>query len=185
MEAVLDKTNLETLRKQLATVSAQHAEAKAAQAQSEGEWTEAAGQGDSAKAETLEGELGVLERRVQRLAVQRDTVAKQIAEAEAAERANHALVLKQQADGMLEEAGWHLVELERLAKEVAEVTESLRSERERWREARFLAKQAGAKPEGFSTQESNARVQRIVDSLSRSKNHIAGSAAIMGRLGLD
>lgn len=180
----IDQVPLPALREALRKAVAQRAEAQAAQAQCQREWTEAAGQGDNAKTEALEGELGVLERRAQRLAVQCDALGKQVAEAEAAEQANHALVLQQEADAILAGVVQRLGELERLAGKVAELTAELRKDHAQWRESQFLAKQAGAVPNGFSSQENAALVHRVVESLSHSKNHIAGTASMLGQLGM-
>jgi len=51
-----------------------------------------------------------------------------------------------------------------------------------WQEARYLARQAGAAPEGFATQEIGSLVTRVMDELARSQKRAARICGEMSRV---
>ena len=172
----------EKLRDALQAVIQQHDEATTAQTLRHSAWVEAAAKGDEKTAEKLEAEMDKAARSLQRLDVQRDALAASLNDAAEVERAQTAAKLKKNADALLVQSVEKFGALEPLAAALSAAVSALGTDYEQWREARVLAQQAGATPEGFSSLENTEQVHRIVESLGKSKAHVAGLAREFSRI---
>lgn len=172
----------EKLREALADVIAKHTEASGEYDLLHSQWHEAAAKGDDAKADKLEIEIEKARRLMQRLELRRASLEQELGDAEEVARAAHAAKLKQVADSILARAGKRIADMEPLAATLAKLVDDLESDFNDWKEARYFSQQAGATPEGFATQENDARVSRIVESLGMSKARIANTAKEMSRV---
>lgn len=85
---------------------------------------------------------------------------------------------------MLARAGKRLAEMASLAAALAKAVDELESDLNNWKEARYYATQAGAAPEGFSTQENHRLVGQLVESLGMSKIRAANIAKEMSRISI-
>ncbi|MEW5943506.1 MAG: hypothetical protein AB1710_06610 [Pseudomonadota bacterium] len=157
-------------------------EATTAQALRKAEWTTAAAKGDDKTADKLEADMEKAARVLQRLEVQRDALVSQINDAAEVERATHAARLKKNADALLAQSVEKFGGLEPLAAALAAAVDALAVDHDKWRESQFLAKQAGATPEGFSSLDNTDQVHRVVESLGNSKARIAGLAREFSRI---
>lgn len=174
----------EKLRETLADVIAKHNEASGEYAVLHADYVSAAAKGDDAKADKLEIELERTRRLMQRLGLRRTSLEQDIGSAEEVERAQRGAKLKQTADSILARAGKRLADMEPLAAALAKLTDELESDFNDWKEARYYATQAGAAPEGFSTQENDRRVSQLVESLGMSKIRAANIAKEMSRISI-
>lgn len=175
---------LNKLHETLAEVIQKHAEATGDHAMLHAQWTEAAAAGDDAKADKLEIAIEKASRLVSRLELRRNALMTEIGDAEQVERAARAAKLKQTADSILARAGKRLADMEPLAAALAKAVDDLESDFADWKEARYYATQAGAAPEGFSTQENDRRVGQLVESLGMSKIHAANITKEMSRISI-
>ncbi len=157
-------------------------EATTAQALRKAEWTTAAAKGDDKTADKLEAEMEKAARVLQRLEVQRDALVSQINDAAEVERATHAARLKKNADALLAQSVEKFGGLEPLAAALSAAVDALTADFDKWRESQFLAKQAGATVEGFSSLDNTDQVHRVVESLGNSKARIAGLAREFSRI---
>lgn len=159
-------------------------EASTAQALRKADWTTAAAKGDDKTADKLEAEMEKASRVLQRLEVQRGALVSQINDAAEVERATHAARLKKNADALLAESVEKFGGLEPLAAALSAAVDALTTEYDKWREAQYLAKQAGATPEGFSSLDNVNQTHRVVESLGNSKNRIAGLSREFSRVSI-
>jgi hypothetical protein len=157
-------------------------EATTAQVLRKNDWTTAAVKGDEKAADELEAEMEKAARVLQRLEVQRDALIAQLNDAAEVERAIHAAGLKKNAEALLAQSVEKFGDLETLAVTLSAAVDALATEHNDWREAQFLAKKAGATPEGFASLEYTNQVHRVVESLGKSKARIAGIANQFSRL---
>ncbi|MBL8448578.1 MAG: hypothetical protein JNM32_01490 [Dechloromonas sp.] len=157
-------------------------EATTAQAVRKADWTTAAAKGDDKIADKLEAEMEKAARVLQRLEVQRNALVSQINDAAEVERATHAARLKKNADALLAQSVEKFNALEPLAAALAAAVDALAVDHNNWRESQFLAKQAGATVEGFSSLDNTDQVHRVVESLGNSKARIAGLAREFSRI---
>jgi hypothetical protein len=176
------QTTPEKLRETLADVIAKHNDASASHALLHSQWHEAAAKGEDAKADKLEIEIEKARRLMMRLDLRRTSLEQDIGSAEELERAQLAAKLKATADSILGRAVKRITDLEPLCGTLAELVRALETDLHDYKEARYFAQQAGATPEGFATQENDARVSRIVESLGVSKNRVSGVAKEMSRV---
>lgn len=174
----------EKLRETLADVIAKHNDASASHALLHSQWHEAAAKGDDAKADKLEIELERTRRAMQRLGLRRTSLESDIGSAEEVAHAAHAAKLKQVADSIIGRATARLNNMAPLAAALAKAVDELESDLTDWKEARYYATQAGAAPEGFSTQENDRRVSQLVESLGMSKIRAANIAKEMSRISI-
>lgn len=172
------------LRDALQAVIQQHDEAATSHALCYATWVQAATDGDEQTAETLEAEMDKAARVLQRLEVQRDALISQMNDAAEVQRATHAARLKKNADALLEQSVEKFAALEPLAAALSAAVDSLTEDYDQWREARFLCLQAGATPEGFSSLDNTEQVRRVVESLGKSKSHVAGLAREFSRISI-
>lgn len=166
----------------LQSVLLQIDEATTAQVLRKADWATAAAKGDDKTADKLEAEMDKAARILQRLEVQRGALISQINDAGEVERAIHAARLKKNADILLAQSVEKFSGLEPLAAALSAAVDALTADYEKWREAHFLAKQAGAIPEGFSSLDNDNQVKRIVETLGNSKNRIAGISREFSRV---
>lgn len=171
-----------TLRESLAEVIAKHHEASVRHASLRADYLSAAASGDDAKADELEAEAEKAYRLTTRLEVRRAALEEQVCSADELERAERAATLKASADSILSLATSRVTDMVPLADKLAKLVDALESDYKAWTEARFLARQAGAMPEGFATQENEARTRHIVDSLARSKTRVANICGELSRV---
>ena len=169
----------EKLREALADVIARHTEANGDYAVLTTDYVSAAAKGEDAKADKLEIELERTRRLMQRLELRRTSLEQDIGSAEEVAHAAHAAKLKTTCDSVLARATARLTDMA-LAKAVDELESDLTD----WKEARYYATQAGAAPEGFSTQENDRRVSQLVESLGMSKIRAANIAKEMSRISI-
>ena len=172
----------EKLRETLADVIAKHNDASASHALLHSQWHEAAAKGEDAKADKLEIEIEKARRLMMRLDLRRTSLEQDIGNAEAIEAAARAAKLKATADSILARAGKRIADIEPLCGTLAELVRALEADFHDWKEARHYAKAEGASPEGFATQENDARVSCIVESLGMSKNRVGSVAKEMSRV---
>lgn len=175
-----DTTN--DLREALAGVVQKHDEASGEYTLLHADWHAAAAKGEDAKADKLEIEIEKVRRLMQRLALRRASLEQEIGNAEEVARARHAAKLKTMADAILTRAGQRVADMEPIAVTLAKAVDELEGDFSAWREARYYAQQAGAAPEGFATQENEARVSRIVESLGFSKIRTANISKELSRI---
>ena len=157
-------------------------EATTAQTLRKADWTTAAAKGDDKTADKLEADMEKAARVLQRLEVQRDALVSQINDAAEVERATHAARLKKNADALLAQSVEKFCGLEPLAAALSAAVDSLTADFDKWRESQFLAKQAGATVEGFSSLDNTDQVHRVVESLGNSKARIAGLSREFSRI---
>jgi len=157
-------------------------EATIAQVLRKADWTTAATKGDDKTADKLEAEMEKAARVLQRLEVQRDALISQMDDAAEVERATHAARLKKNADALLAQSVEKFGGLEPLAAALSASVDALTADYDKWREANFLAKQAGATPESFSTLDNTNQVHRVIESLGNSKARIAGLSREFSRI---
>lgn len=174
--------NTPELRETLADVIAKHNDATATHTLLHSQWHEAAAKGEDAKADKLEIEIEKARRLMMRLSLRRAALEEDIGNAEELERAQLGAKLKATADSILGRAVKRISDIEPLAGTLAELVRALESDFHDWKEARHYAKAEGASPEGFATQENDARVSRIVESLGVSKNRVGSIAKEMSRV---
>ena len=172
----------EKLRETLADVIAKHNEASGEYVVLNADYVSAAAKGEDAKADKLEIELERTRRLMHRLELRRAALEQDIGSAEEVERAQRGAKLKQTADSILARAGKRLADMEPLASALAKLTDELESDLHLWKEARHYSTAAGATPEGFATQENDARVSRIVESLGMSKTRTANISKELSRV---
>jgi len=172
------------LRETLASVIQKHTEASGEYDLLHSQWHEAAAKGDDAKADKLEIELERTRRLMQRLGLRRTSLEQDIGSAEEVAHAAHAAKLKQVADSIIGRATARLADMAPLAAALAKAVDELESDLTDWKEARYYATQAGAAPEGFSTQENDRRVSQLVESLGMSKIRAANIAKEMSRISI-
>lgn len=170
------------LRETLASVIQKHTEASGEYDLLHSQWHEAAAKGDDAKADKLEADMEKAARVLQRLEVQRDALVSQINDAAEVARATHAARLKKNADALLEQSVEKFCGLEPLAAALSAAVDALTADFDKWRESQFLAKQAGATVEGFSSLDNTDQVHRVVESLGNSKARIAGLSREFSRI---
>ena len=170
------------LRETLASVIQKHTEVSGEYDLLHSQWHEAAAKGDDAKADKLEIELERTRRLMQRLGLRRTSLEQDIGSAEEVAHAAHAAKLKTTCDAVLARAGKRLADMAPLAAALAKAVDELESDLTDWKEARYYATQAGAAPEGFSTQENDRRVSQLVESLGMSKIRTANIAKEMSRI---
>lgn len=175
-----DTTN--KLRETLAGVIQKHDEASGAFDLFHADWHSAAAKGEDAKADKLELEIEKARRLMQRLELRRAALESDIGSAEEVEQAARAAKLKQTCDAVLVRAGKRFADLETVAAAIAKEVDALEADVRDWREARHYAKSAGASPEGFATQENDARVSRIVESLGLSRIRTGNLAKDLSRV---
>lgn len=176
------QTTPEKLRDTLADVIAKHNEASGEYTLLHSQWHEAAAKGEDAKADKLEIEIEKTRRLMLRLELRRTALEADIGSAEAVEAAARAAKLKATADSILARAGKRIADIEPLCGTLAELVRALEADFRDWKEARYFAQQSGATPEGFATQENDARVSRIVESLGMSKNRVGSVAKELSRV---
>lgn len=172
----------EKLRETLADVIAKHNEANGEYTLLHADWHSAAAKGEDAKADKLEIEIEKTRRLMQRLELRRAALEKDIGSAEEVARAAAAAKLKATCDSVLARATARLTDMAPLAAALAKAVDELESDLTDWKEARYYATQAGAAPEGFSTQENDRRVSQLVESLGMSKIRAANIAKEMSRI---
>ena len=165
----------EKLREALADVIARHTEANGDYAVLNTDYVSAAAKGEDAKADKLE---------MQRLELRRTSLEQDIGSAEEVAHAAHAAKLKTTCDSVLARATARLTDMAPLAAALAKAVDELESDLTDWKEARYYATQAGAAPEGFSTQENDRRVSQLVESLGMSKIRAANIAKEMSRISI-
>ena len=170
------------LRATLAEVIQQYDEAISVLHLRNAEFHEAASKGEDAKADKLQIEIEKSRRLIERLSLRRDALEQDIGSVEAVEQAARAAKLKQVADNILARAGKRIADMEPLASQLAKLVDGLESDFNDWKEARYFCIQSGAAPEGFSTQENDARIGRIVELLGRSKTRAANLASELSRV---
>ena len=175
-------TTPEKLREALADVIAKHTEASGTYDVLHADWHSAAAKGEDAKADKLEIEIEKARRLMQRLELRRASLEQDIGNAEEVAHAAHAAKLKQVADSILARAGKRIADMEPLAATLAKLTDELESDLTDWKEARYYATQAGAAPEGFSTQENERQVRQLIESLGMSKIRTTNIAKEMSRI---
>lgn len=168
----------------LQSVLLQIDEATTAQVLRKADWATAATKGDDKTADKLEAEMDKAERVLQRLEVQRGALVSQINDAAEVARATHAARLKKNADILLAESVEKFGGLEPLAAALSAAVDELTAHYDKWREAQYLAKQAKATPEGFSSLDNVNQVHRVVESLGNSKNRIAGLSREFSRISI-
>ena len=178
----MNTSEMNKLRETLADVIAKHNDASGQYHALHADWTTAAAKGDDAKADKLEIEIEKTRRLMQRLELRRTSLEQDIGSAEAVEQAARAAKLKQVADSVLSRAVSRIADMEPLAETLAKLVRELETDFHDYKEARYFSQQAGATPEGFATQENDARVSRIVESLGMSKVRIANAAKEMSRV---
>ncbi len=98
------------------------------------------------------------------------------------QRATHAARLKKNADALLAQSLEKFVGMEPLAAALSASVDALTADYDKWREAQFFAKQAGASPESFSTLDNTNQVHRVIESLGNSKARIAGLSREFSRI---
>ena len=172
----------EKIREALADVIAKHNEASGTYDVLHADWHSAAAKGEDAKADKLEIEIEKARRLMQRLELRRASLEQDIGNAEEVAHAAHAAKLKQVADSILARAGKRIADMEPLAATLAKLTDELESDLTDWKEARYYATQAGAAPEGFSTQENERQVRQLIESLGMSKIRTTNIAKEMSRI---
>jgi hypothetical protein len=172
----------EKLRETLADVIAKHNDATATHTLLHSQWHDAAAKGEDAKADKLEIEIEKARRLMLRLELRRSALEADIGSAEELERAQLGAKLKATADSILARAVKRIADIEPLAGTLAELVRSLEADLHDYKEARYFAQQAGATPEGFATQENDARVSRIVESLGMSKIRTANISKELSRI---
>lgn len=170
------------LRETLASVIQKHNEANGEYTLLHADWHSAAAKGEDAKADKLEIEIERTRRLMQRLELRRTSLEQDIGSAEEVAHAAHAAKLKQVADSIIGRATARLNDMAPLAAALAKAVDELESDLTDWKEARYYATQAGAAPEGFSTQENDRRVSQLVESLGMSKIRAANIAKEMSRI---
>ena len=69
-----------------------------------------------------------------------------------------------------------------MAVAIAKEVDALEADVTDWKESRYYAKAAGAAPEGFATQENDARVSRVVESLGLSRIRTGNLAKDLSRV---
>ena len=175
-----DTTN--KLRETLAGVIQKHDEASGAFDLLHADWLSAAAKGEDAKADKLEIEIEKARRLMQRLALRRTALEQDMNSAEEVEQAARAAKLKQVADGILVRAGKRIADLETVAAAITKEVDALEADVSNWKDARYYAKAAGAAPEGFATQENDARVSRVVESLGLSRIRTGNLAKDLSRV---
>lgn len=178
------QTTPEKLREALADVIAKHTEASGTYDVLHADWHSAAAKGDDAKADKLEIEIEKTRRLMQRLELRRSSLEQELGDAEEVARAAAAAKLKATADSILARAGKRIADMEPLAATLAKLVDDLESDFNDWKEARYYATQAGAAPEGFSTQENDRRVSQLVESLGMSRIRCANLAKEMSRISI-
>lgn len=159
-------------------------EATTAQVLRKADWATAAAKGDDKTADKLEAEMEKAARVLQRLEVQRGALVSQINDAAEVERATQAARLKKNADALLADSVEKFSGLEPLAAALSAAVDALTADYDKWREARYLSRQAGATPEGFSTLDNTNQVHRVVESLGNTKNRIAGLSREFSRISI-
>ena len=172
----------EKLREALADVIARHTEASGTYDVLHADWHSAAAKGDDAKADKLEIEIERTRRLMQRLELRRTSLEQDIGSAEEVAHAAHAAKLKTTCDSVLARATARLTDMAPLAAALAKAVDELESDLTDWKEAWYYATQAGAAPEGFSTQENDRRVSQLVESLGMSKIRAANISKEMSRV---
>lgn len=172
----------EKIREALADVIAKHTEASGTYDVLHADWHSAAAKGEDAKADKLEIEIEKTRRLMQRLELRRASLEQELGDAEAVEQAARAAKLKQVADGIVARAGKRIADMEPLAAALAKAVEELESDFNDYKEARYFAQQAGAVPEGFASQENDALVRRVTDSLGMSRVRASNIAKEMSRI---
>lgn len=177
-------TETAKLNDALQAVLLQIDEASTAQALRKADWTTAAIKGDDKTADKLDAEMEKAARVLQRLEIQRGALVSQINDAAEVERAIHAARLKKNADILLAQSVEKFSGLEPLAATLSAAVDALTADFDKWRESQFLAKQAGATVEGFSTLDNTNQVHRVVESLGNSKNRIAGLSRDFSRISI-
>lgn len=175
-----DTTN--KLRETLAGVIQKHDEASGAFDLLHADWLSAAAKGEDAKADKLEIEIEKARRLMQRLALRRAALEQDMNSAEEVEQAARAAKLKQNCDAVLARAGNRITDLEGMAAAIAKEVDALEADVTQWKDARYYAKAAGAVPEGFATQENDARVSRVVESLGLSRIRTGNLAKDLSRV---
>lgn len=150
---------------QLGNVVQQYADAQRAHSECETEWRHAAGRGDTKAAEKLEADLDVLLRRVKRLEAQRDVLSLDLTKAEEGEQRGKAEALAQDADKVLADLYGKLDGLGTLAQQVKAAVERIERSAGQYREARIVARQAGASPNPFGSQETDRKMKDTFDAL--------------------
>lgn len=166
----------------LSAVVQKHEDAISDYARIDAEWRQAATEGDDEKASKLELEIEVARRVVQRLELRRSALEQEVQIAQEVERAARATNLKTAADGILSRARMRVLDMEPIAVALKEVVDELEADLSDWREARFHAQQAGAIPEGFSSQENESRVGQVIDLIGLSKVRAAGICKEFSRI---
>ena len=175
-----DTTN--KLRETLADVIAKHSEVNGDYAVLTTDYVSAAAKGEDTKADKLEIEIEKARRLMQRLALRRAALEQDIGSAEEVEQAARAAKLKQNCDAVLARAGKRIADLEGMAVAIAKEVDALEADVTDWKESRYYAKAAGAAPEGFATQENDARVSRVVESLGLSRIRTGNLAKDLSRV---
>lgn len=170
------------LRQALSAVIQKHEEAISDYNRIDAEWRQAATEGDDAKADKLEAEIETARRVMLRLSLRRAALEQEMQSAQEGERAARAASLKEAADGILSRTRKRVFEMEPIAVALAKVVDELEADLSDWREARFSAQQAGAIPEGFSNQNNEARVSRVIDLIGVSKARAAGICKELSRI---
>lgn len=168
---------MEDLQDEQANVVEQLEDAKRAYAECEAAWRKAAGKGDTKAAEKLEGELDVLERRTKRLETQCDAVAKQVQAKKASDDRAHRQALTDRANEALADLNTKLDALGPLAEQMAGLVAEVKASAAVFREARIVAKQAGATVPVFGSESPEAR-QSFVKQIEA----IRGGAQQVGRI---
>lgn len=166
----------------LAEVIQQHNESISANHLLNAEFHEAASKGEDAKADKLQIEIEKSRRLIERLALRRDALTAEIGSAEEVERAVRGAKLKATADSILARAGGRIAAMEPLCAQLAKLVDGLESDFNDWKEARYFCIQSGAVPEGFATQENDARIGRVVESLSLSRTRSANISKELSRV---
>ncbi|AMW35194.1 hypothetical protein HEQ62_01535 [Haematospirillum jordaniae] len=72
--------------------------------------------------------------------------------------------------------------MEPLAKALAKLVDELEADFADWKASRYYTTQAGAVPEGFASQENDALVRRVTDSLGMSRVRASNIAKEMSRV---
>lgn len=180
----MQSTDTAKLNDALQAVLQQLDEATTAQILRNADWTTAATKGDDKTADKLETEMEKAARVLQRLEVQRDALISQINDTAEVQRATHAARLKKNADALLAQSLEKFGGMEPLAAALSAAVDALTEDYDKWREAQFFAKQAGASPESFSTLDNTNQVHRVIESLGNSKARIAGLSREFSRISL-
>ena len=174
--------NTPELRETLADVIAKHNEASGEYTLLHADYVSAAAKGEDAKADKLEIEIERTRRLIQRLELRRAALESDIGSAEEVERAQRGAKLKATADSILARAVKRLEQMQVISASLQKETDLLCEDFQSWSEARFYAKQLGAEPESFASQENSRLSHELVEALAKTRNRIANRTGEFSRV---